>query len=143
MKAEAKDQVVAGVKAEASAEDLDERAGKLDLQLAYLWRVHGVDYYAGKEAADPMSFSARATAARTLRGPKPEEGEQIAEADGMPTEIAFWLADLMLGTAHAASPWFHFQRPVVGGISQKRGADAGRPFANLRICLNVWFWSSL
>ena len=102
-----KEKVVAVVKPEATAEDLDEKAGKLDLHLAYLWRVHGVDYYAGKELADPMSFSARATAARTLRGPKPEEGEQIAEADGTLTRIAVWLADPTLGTAHAASPWMH------------------------------------
>ena len=104
VKEEVKEGVVAGVKAEASAEDLDKRAGKLDLQLAYLWRVHGVDYYAGKELADPMSFSARGTAARTLRGPKPEEGEQIAEADGMLTKIAVWLAGPKLGTAHEPLP---------------------------------------
>lgn len=57
--------------------------GKLDLQLTYLWRVHAVDYYAGKEAPDPEGFKLRLTTTRTLRGPRPEEGEQAPEAEGV------------------------------------------------------------
>ena len=33
-----------------SPENLQESLGKLDQMLAYLWRVHGVDYYAGTAA---------------------------------------------------------------------------------------------
>ena len=56
--------------------------GKLDLQLTYLWRVHGIDYYAGRELADPMQFKLRLDGRRMLRGPRPEEGEQAAPAEG-------------------------------------------------------------
>ena len=52
---------------------------QLDLQLSYLWKVHSVDYYAGTELQDPADVS---TAMRTLRGPRPEEGEQPDEAKG-------------------------------------------------------------
>lgn len=56
--------------------------GKLDLQLTYLWRVHGVDYYAGKENAEPGEYEAKSGSRRLLRGPRPEEGEQADEAEG-------------------------------------------------------------
>lgn len=56
--------------------------GTLDLQLTYLWRVHGVDYYAGRELADPMQFKLRLDGKRMLRGPRPEEGEQAPQAEG-------------------------------------------------------------
>lgn len=52
---------------------------QLDLQLSYLWKVHSVDYYAGTELQDAADVSA---AMRTLRGPRPEEGEQPDEAKG-------------------------------------------------------------
>ena len=50
--------------------------------MTYLWRVHGVDYYAGKEAAEPLQFKLRSEGKRMLRGPRPEEGEQATEAEG-------------------------------------------------------------
>ena len=56
--------------------------GKLDLQLTYLWRVHGIDYYTGKEFADPTQFKLRVETTRTIRGPRPEEGEKPSEAEG-------------------------------------------------------------
>jgi hypothetical protein len=52
--------------------------GRLDLQLTYLWRVHGVDYYNGVEVAEP-SAEQRAAPRPTVRGPRPEEGEQPDE----------------------------------------------------------------
>lgn len=52
-----------------------EMIGKLDLQLTYLWRVHGLDYYGGHEL-DIADWSARLTTCRLLRGPCPEEGEE-------------------------------------------------------------------
>ncbi|KAK9804338.1 hypothetical protein WJX72_008084 [[Myrmecia] bisecta] len=60
----------------------EELLGKLDLQLAYLWRVHSVDYYRGAEIIDPLDLDARGpNKLRTLRGPRPEEGEQAEEAE--------------------------------------------------------------
>lgn len=35
----------------------------MDLQLSYLWRVHGIDYYAGYELA-ASEFGQRLTACR-------------------------------------------------------------------------------
>jgi hypothetical protein len=58
--------------------------GQLDLALTWLWRVHGVDYYAGRELVKPSEYNARLAKQRTLRGPKPEEGEEMDEADGEP-----------------------------------------------------------
>ena len=46
-------------------------------------QVHGVDYYAGAELADPDAYAARPLdGGRLLRGPRPEEGEQAAEGAG-------------------------------------------------------------
>ena len=46
-------------------------------------QVHGVDYYAGAELADPDAYSARPLeGGRLLRGPRPEEGEQAADGAG-------------------------------------------------------------
>ena len=56
---------------------------KLDLQLTYLWRVHGIDHYTGKEFAEPAQFKLRSDTTRTLRGPRPEEGEKASEAEGL------------------------------------------------------------
>lgn len=61
------------------AKGYEELLGQLDLQLSYLWRVHNLDYYAGREYMDAAECSA---AKRTLRGPRPEEGEQPDEAEG-------------------------------------------------------------
>ena len=36
-----------------SGEDPVAKAGALDLQLTYLWRVHGCNYYGGTQLADP------------------------------------------------------------------------------------------
>jgi len=55
-----------------------EVAGKLDVVLMYLWRVHGVDYYAGSETLEPED-SQRAGPRPTLRCPRPEEGEHPDE----------------------------------------------------------------
>ena len=48
--------------------------------MGYLWRVHRVDYYAGKELSAAEEDAARG--ARMQRPPRPEEGEQASEADG-------------------------------------------------------------
>lgn len=47
--------------------------------LTYLWRVHGVDYYAGAEVSEPEEDQ-RCGPRPTLRCPRPEEGEQQDEA---------------------------------------------------------------
>ena len=52
------------------------QAGKLDQLLTWLWRVHGVDYYAGTEVAEPDAEQ-RAGPRPTLRCPRPEDGEQV------------------------------------------------------------------
>lgn len=54
------------------------QVGKLDVLLTYLWRVHGVDYYAGAEVSEPDEDQ-RSGPRPTLRCPRPEEGEQPAE----------------------------------------------------------------
>ena len=66
----------------AGPEDIEETIRKLDIQLIYLWKVHAVDFYAGKENADPMSFALRTSTERRIRGPRPEEGEQSADLQG-------------------------------------------------------------
>ena len=66
----------------AGPEDIEETIRKLDTQLIYLWKVHAVDFYAGKENADPMSFALRTSTERRIRGPRPEEGEQSADLQG-------------------------------------------------------------
>lgn len=68
--------------AAAKSEDPGAAIEKLDLQLTYLWKVHGVDYYAGKELSEPMQYKLRLTTPRMMRGPRPEEGEQPTEAEG-------------------------------------------------------------
>jgi hypothetical protein len=45
------------------ANNLDESLGRLDLLLTYLWRVHGVDYYAGYELT-PAEFGQRLVGTR-------------------------------------------------------------------------------
>ena len=47
--------------------------------LAYLWRVHGIDFYGGREFTNPAERG-RAVARRTRRGPKPSEAD-LAAAD--------------------------------------------------------------
>lgn len=54
--------------------------GRLDLVLTWLWRVHGVDYYAGREMLKDDEWARRLTTSRTLRGPRPEEGEELDDA---------------------------------------------------------------
>lgn len=72
------------VKPEAVAKGDDSEAAiaKLDLQLTYLWKVHGLDFYAGKEFSQAMQYKLRLTTPRMVRGPRPEEGEQPTEAEG-------------------------------------------------------------
>ena len=39
---------------QAAAEDrLEDNLAQLDLYLTYLWRVHGIDYYGGREVREP------------------------------------------------------------------------------------------
>ena len=48
-----------------------------------IWaQVHGVDFYAGDELADPAAFELRLERARMRRAPRPEEGEQPDQAAG-------------------------------------------------------------
>ena len=47
--------------------------------LVYLWRVHGIDYYGGREYTNPAE-PGRAAARRTQRGPKPSEADMAAAA---------------------------------------------------------------
>ena len=67
---------------EEAPQTYEEQLGQLDLQLTYLWRVHGVDYYAGVEHAEPESYDACAGSRRKLRCTRPEEGEQLAQEEG-------------------------------------------------------------
>ena len=67
---------------EEAPKSYDEQLGQLDLQLTYLWRVHGVDYYAGVEHAEPEAYDACAGSKRLLRCPRPEEGEQPIKEEG-------------------------------------------------------------
>ena len=60
----------------------EEQLGQLDLQLTYLWRVHGVDYYAGIEHTEPESYDACAGSRRKLRCTRPEDGEQPIREEG-------------------------------------------------------------
>ncbi|KAK9846182.1 hypothetical protein WJX84_011157 [Apatococcus fuscideae] len=53
---------------------------QLDINVLYLWRVHGVDYYAGLEVAEPSEWGVHLVQPRTLRGPRPEEGEEADPA---------------------------------------------------------------
>ncbi len=48
--------------------------------LLYLWRVHGIDYYAGREFNNPAERG-RGAARRTLRGARPSEEELAAAAE--------------------------------------------------------------
>lgn len=47
---------------------------QLDMQLTWLWRVHGIDYYSGHELVEG-EWPYRLTACRLIRGPCPEPGE--------------------------------------------------------------------
>ena len=67
---------------EEAPKTFEEQLGQLDLQLTYLWRVHGVDYYAGVEHAEPESYDACAGSRRKLRCTRPEEGEQPLQEEG-------------------------------------------------------------
>ena len=64
-----------------SDEELETRLGQLDVALTWLWRVHGVDFYGGRELLRRGDYDARLSKKRTLRGPRPEEGEQQDEAE--------------------------------------------------------------
>ncbi|WIA09843.1 hypothetical protein OEZ85_010057 [Tetradesmus obliquus] len=83
------DAALAAVLAEAEGEvgppegeeALQERLGQLDLLLTWLWRVHGLDYYGGRELLLEAEYADRAAAARTVRGPRPEEGEEQDEEE--------------------------------------------------------------
>ena len=83
--------------------------GKLDLQLTYLWRVHGIDYYTGKEFADPTQFKLRVETTRTLRGPRPEDGEKPSEAEGL-FPPGLLLCGLLAGYQETVCKTFQFVR---------------------------------
>ena len=68
---------------EEAPQTYEEQLGQLDLQLTYLWRVHGVDYYAGIEHAEPEAYDACASSKRMLRCTRPEEGEQPIKEEGV------------------------------------------------------------
>ena len=68
---------------EEAPQTYEEQLGQLDLQLTYLWRVHGVDYYAGREHAEPEAYDACASSKRMLRCTRPEEGEQPIKEEGV------------------------------------------------------------
>ncbi len=54
--------------------------------------MHGLDYYAGREATEPGEYEARIGSRRALRGPRPEEGEQADEANGESSLVLSLLA---------------------------------------------------
>ena len=62
---------------------------RLDQLLTWLWRVHGVDYYAGTEVAEPDEEQ-RAGPRPTLRCPRPEEGEQVSCSYLTQTSSPLW-----------------------------------------------------
>lgn len=64
----------------------DAQLKQLDLQLLYLWRAHGVDYYAGQEVFSYESPKMPPAGKPLQRCTRPEEGEQAAEGEGA------WLA---------------------------------------------------
>jgi hypothetical protein len=62
---------------------LERALGQLDLLLTWLWRVHAVDYYLGREAVEPDEWAAargEGSARRTLRGARRPAGMSAAEA---------------------------------------------------------------
>lgn len=63
-------------------ESLQHRLGQLDLLLTWLWRVHGIDYYGGKELLLEAEYDERRHVNRTVRGQRPEEGEEQDEVEG-------------------------------------------------------------
>ncbi len=76
--AEGSDKAQAAATAAEPAEEvnegnLKEMLGKLDLQLHWLWKVHGIDYYAGVELNE-QDWQYRLNCCRLIRGPQPEEG---------------------------------------------------------------------
>lgn len=82
--------VLRAVLAAADAEEVSceedsallDRLGQLDLLLTWLWRVHGIDYYGGRELLLEADYDARNSKQRTVRGPRPEEGEEQDEEEG-------------------------------------------------------------
>eukprot|EP00878_Enallax_costatus_P003885 GHUV01004105.1.p1 GENE.GHUV01004105.1~~GHUV01004105.1.p1 ORF type:complete len:477 (+),score=158.20 GHUV01004105.1:186-1616(+) len=60
-------------------ESLISRLGQLDMLLTWLWRVHGIDYYGGKELLLEADYMNRGHMNRTVRGQRPEEGEEQDE----------------------------------------------------------------
>lgn len=74
------------VTASKDGTDYEQQVGKLDQVLTWLWRVHGVDYYAGVEVAEPDAQQ-RTGARPTLRCPRPEEGEQVSTTSSITLRI--------------------------------------------------------
>ncbi|KAL4447939.1 hypothetical protein ABPG75_005158 [Micractinium tetrahymenae] len=63
----------------------EEQQAKLDQVLLYLWRVHGIDFYGGREFNNPAERR-RSAARRTLRGPRPSDEELAAAAEAQAAE---------------------------------------------------------
>lgn len=72
-------------------EQLVLRLGQLDQLLTWLWRVHGIDYYSGKELLLEVDYISRGSTFRTIRGPRPEEGEEQDEEEGAWVAVGAWL----------------------------------------------------
>ena len=62
--------------------DFEAQLKQLDLQLLYLWRAHGIDYYAGIESFDPEKPELPPAGKHMQRCTRPEEGEQADDAEG-------------------------------------------------------------
>lgn len=60
--------------------NLPEMGDKLEMQLTYLWAVHGVDYYRGMELSC-YDFDKRLSGSRLVRGPCPAVVENIPPND--------------------------------------------------------------
>ena len=92
--------------------------------LVYLWRVHGVDFYGGREYSDPGERG-RATARRTRRGPRPSDGAAAAAAAGEDEGAAAGSAGE--GEAAAAGDERAEAPPAADGQGEGGDADAATP----------------
>lgn len=79
--------------------------------LLYLWRVHGIDYYGGREFNNPAERG-RGAARRTLRGPRPSDEELAAAA-----------AEGQAGAAPATGDPEQAEAKPAGGADAEGAAD--------------------
>ena len=98
--------------------------------LAYLWRVHGIDCYGGREYFDPEE-PGRATAQRTVRGEKPDLELAAAKAPAAAAEGAGGagssptVADAAEGAAEAGGVTGGEGEQPVEGEGEAGAAGAG------------------